>query len=215
MISISDVLEDIIKDSPFIEEGLSRGIINFSAYAREVQPIIEKKLYKNIKTGAIIMALKRISEKTKTRLQNKPEINLTDITVRSNLMEITFANSASLPNKQRQLLNELANQKDIFCTVSNGVRETTFIASIPARNIIKKIFVDESELANISYLSSITIRLPKENVEMPGLYYQILKRLAWENINIIEIISTNTELTIIFKTSDVDKAFSVLKELGS
>lgn len=211
MISISDCLEDIIKDSPFIEEGLNRGIINLSAYSREVKPVIEKRLFKDIKSGAIVMALKRISEKIKSRPQNRLEINLTDITVRSNLMEITFANSATLPDKQKQLLNELANQKDIFCTVSNGVRETTFIASASAESIIKKIFTAESELAKIDNLSSITIRLPKENVEMPGVYYQILKRLAWENINIVEIISTNTELTIIFKSVDVDKAFSVLK----
>lgn len=214
MISISDCLEDIIKDSPFIEEGLFRGIINFSAYAREIKPVIEKRLFKDIKSGAIVMALKRISEKIKTRPQNNPQINLTDITVRSNLMEITFANSTTLPDKQRQLLNTLADKKDIFCTFSEGVRETTFIASNSAQNVMKKIFASEIALARIDDLSSITIRLPKENVEIPGLYYQILKRLAWENINIIEIISTNTELTIIFRTEDIDKAFSVLKGLG-
>ncbi len=63
----------------------------------------------------------------------------------------------------------------------------------------------------ITNLSSITIRTPKEWVYTPGGDYAILKRLAWENINIVEILSTYTELTIIFDNKDVDKAFSVLK----
>ena len=213
MVSISDALEDIIKDSPFIEEGLSRGIINFSAFAREVQPQIEKKLYKSIKTGAIIMALKRISERISKNNSAKNKVILTDLTVRSNLIEVTFLNSATLADKQRQLLNELVDQKEVFCTFSEGVRETTFIASASCGKLINRTFATESLVESIDSLSSITIRLPKEIVETPGVYYKILKRLAWENINIIEVISTYTEITIVFRTQDIDKAFSVLKKI--
>ncbi len=214
MISVSDALEEILTTYPFIEEGLSRGIINYSAFAREVKPQIEKRLYKSVKPGAIIMALKRLSEKLSTnKINQNTNINLTDITVRSNLMEITFANSATFPDKQRQLLNELANQKDVFCTFSEGVRETTFIASISIEKLINHTFANEKMVNKINNLSSITIRLPIETIETPGVYYQILKRLAWENINVIEVISTYTEITIIFRTENVDKAFSVLKKI--
>ncbi len=214
MISIADALNDIIKSYPLIEDGLSRGLINYSAFAREVKPQIEKRLYKDIKEGAIVMALKRISEKLSKNVSQRKSLDLTDLTVRSNLSELTFLNSETLPEKTRKLFNDISSKRDIVCTLSEGIRETTFIVSSEIEDNLKRIFKDETLANEIENLSSITIRLPKEVVYIPGVYYQILKMLAWENINVIEVLSTYTELTVIVETKDVDRAFSVLKNLG-
>ncbi len=214
MISVSDALTEIIKSYPLIEEGLSRGIINYSAFAREIKPQIEKRLYKSVKEGAIVMALKRISENlAKNRSKKARPVNLTDLTVRSNLCELTFQNSDTLPDKTGTLFSKISNEKDILCTLSEGVRETTFIISSEIASKTKEIFKEETLIAQINNLSSISIRLPKEIVYIPGVYYQILKILAWENINIIEVLSTYTELTVIVESKDVDLAFSALKNL--
>lgn len=101
MISISDTLEEIIQNQPFIEEGLARGIVNLSAFAREIKPDIEKRLFKDIKEGAIVMALKRISERLSKNTLKLRQLSLTDLTVKSNLTEYTFKTSESLPDKQR------------------------------------------------------------------------------------------------------------------
>lgn len=215
MISISDALEEIIGNYPFIEEGLAKGIINYSAFAREIRPQIEKKLYKSIKEGAIVMALKRLSDSLDKKRKNIQKLNLTNLTVRSNLTEFTFLNSEALPDKQRGLFNQLAEKKDIFCAVSQGVRETTFIASLEASQMIERIFSSEILVAKIENLSSIAIHLPKEVVYIPGVYYQILKVLAWENINVIEVLSTYTELTVIVESKNVDQAFSALRKLST
>lgn len=214
MISAADALNDIIKSYPLIEEGLSKGIINYSALVREVKPQIEKRLYKSVKEGAIVMALKRISEQlNKEKSRQKIKLDLTNLTVRSNLTEFTFLNSESLADRQRELFNQLAPQKDIFCAISQGIRETTFIASPEAALVLEKIFSPETLIIKTKHLSSVTIHLPKESAKTPGVYYQILKMLAWERINVLEVISTYTELTIVFDNKDVDKAFSILKNL--
>lgn len=210
MISISDSLKEIISRYPLIEEGLSRGIINYSAFAREVKPQIEKRLYKTVKESAIVMSLKRISDGLPKKRSIRKSLNLTDLTVKSNLTEYTFTNSGSLADKQRKLFNQMAGKKDVFCAVSQGIRETTFITSAEASLAMEKIFAAETRIAKIAHLSSITIHLPEETVETPGIYYQILKMLAWNKINIVEVISTYTELTIVLNNKDVDRAFSVL-----
>ena len=46
----------------------------------------------------------------------------------------------------------------------------------------------------------------------PGLYYFILKELAWEGINIVEIVSTSHEFTLLVNDEDIDKAFLVIKK---
>lgn len=213
MISVSDALNDIIKSYPLIEEGLSRGIINYSAFARKVRPQIEKKLYKNVKEGAIVMALKRISERLNAKRDKNQSLDLTDLTVRSNLSELTFQNSETLPETTGLLFNSI-DRKDSLCTLSEGIRETTFIINSEIKPALLKIFKKEVLIAEINDLSSITIRLPKEVVYIPGVYYQVLKMLAWENINIIEVLSTYTELTVVVENKDVDRAFTVLKNLS-
>lgn len=215
MISIADALNEIIQKYPFIEEGLAKDLINYSAFAREVRPEIEKKLYKSAKEGAIVMALKRISDNLSKRNKKNQKLNLTNLTVKSNLTEFTFLNSESLADKQRTLFNQLADKKDIFCAVSQGVRETTFIADPEAALAIERVFVSENLVAKIDNLSSITIYLPKEVVYIPGVYYQVLKILSWEDINVIEVLSTYTELTIIVENKYVDQAFSALKKLDN
>lgn len=215
MISIADTLVDIIKSYPFIEEGLSEGIINYSAFTRKVKPQIEKKLYKSVKNGTIVMALKRISDKLIKQKSSKTTINLSDLTVRSNLSEYTFLNSDTLPEKIRLLFNNIGSKRDILCALSEGVRETTFIASSAYAGEIKKLFRSEAMVSGITNVSSITIRLPEETIYTPGVYYQILKRLAFENINVIEVLSTYSELTVILEMKDIDKAFSVLKNLNN
>lgn len=216
MISISDALNEIITNYPFVEKGLSKGIVNYSAFAREVKPQIEKRLLKSVKTGAIIMSLKRISDRlSKEKNKEDQNLNLTDLTVRSNLSELTFANSETFPEKTRLLLESVSNKRGVICTFSEGIRETTFIMSAEIMADAKRIFKGETLVSNINNLSSITIRLPEEVVYIPGIYYCILKMLAWENINIIEVLSTYTELTIILENKDVDRAFTSLKNLDN
>lgn len=214
MITIPEIVEKIIKKSSFLEEGLSKKIINLSALSRIIKPEIEKELYKKVENGAIIMALKRLSN----RLDHKSNIkkifiNAPDIIVRSNLIEYTLANSQSLIPKHQKLLEIINRQKEFFSTITEGVFETTLIVSLELESAIKKIYQDEKVIFKVNNLSSITIRLPKENIDLSGVYYFILKPLAWEGINIIEVVSTTHEITLIFGEKDIDRAFLNLKNL--
>ena len=56
MLTIPEVVEKLIKRSPFLSESLAQGIINISALARNIKPEIEKEVQKNIQTGALVMA---------------------------------------------------------------------------------------------------------------------------------------------------------------
>jgi hypothetical protein len=70
-------------------------------------------------------------------------------------------------------------------------------------------------LAQKGGLSSVTIRLPKNNTEVSGVYYFLLKNLAWAGINVCEIISTSNEVSIIVSEQDVPRAFPILMNLKS
>lgn len=216
MISTAEVVQSIVKTSPLLEDGLGRGIISYSALARYIRPQIEKKLLKPVSRGAIVMALKRVSKDLKRKQQKiSRAMNLSGITVRSNLTELTYANSDTIADKPKQVFMISEKRKDVFCTLSQGVRETMIVAGEEIEDEIKNIFKKERLLASISNISAITILLNKEAIHTQGVYYSVLKILAWNNINIIDVISTYSELTIMFENKDIDKAFAALRNYSS
>ena len=213
MITVSQAIEEQIKDSPFIEEALCQALINLSSLARKLKPQIEKKLVKDVQNGAIVMALKRLEVKLKDKQSPlKPILdNLGDITVRSNICEFTFENSSTLLKNQAQLLLRIIDSKNTFLAITDGVFETTIFASLNLKQLIEEVYKEEKLKTKQENLSSITIVIPEEATYVPGVYYSILKKLAWEGINFIEVVSSYTELTIFLESKNIDRAFSALK----
>jgi len=216
MSNIGKITEDIINRSPFLRESLTEELINVSALARKIKPEIEDIVKKEIKEGAIIMAIKRMSPGYYHRINLKIKnvmSTLGDFLVRSDLEVFTFENSETLTLRQSELMKSLNDDKDAFYTYCRGVNESTVITSTSVSDKIREIFKKEKLKSHTSDLASITIKLPKVNTEISGIYYYILKHLAWEGINIVEVVSTANEFTAVVKSEDIDSAFSVLMQL--
>lgn len=212
MITVPKIVANIIKQTPFLEEALSLKIINLSSLAKKIQPQIQKKLLKDIQKGAIVMSLKRIEDKIQSHSLNLTDsVLVSDLTVRTQLTEFTFTNSSNLMEDQERIIEIANKERGSFVTFTHGVFETTFIISSDLEEEVEKIFQKEKLIFKLSNLSAVTIMLPKKAIQQPGVYYQILKKLAWENINIVEVISSMSELTIILDNNNIDKAFSALK----
>ncbi len=218
MKTISSVVENYIKTKPFLLNALSQGIINLTSLARTITDELEEELGKDVKQGAVIMALKRLSEDLDFKVNHKITKvlkNIGEITVRSSLTDYTFLISDTILNKQADLISDIDSHSDIFYTSSRGVNETNIVVSDSISHLIEKHFKGEKLTQKLDNLASITVKLPKENTSVPGIYYFIFQRLAWEGIVIYEVISTSNEFTILVDDEIVDKAFKVIKDLKS
>ena len=215
MRTISSAVEDYIKSKPFLISALSQGIINLTSLSRIIKSDIEVSLKKEVKYGAIVMALKRLSSELEFRTTFKiVKIikDIGDITVRSSLVDYNFKVSDTLLSNQAKLLAKVDNNDD-FYTSSRGVNECNIVVSGNLISLVEDVLKNEILLSKQENLSSISIKLPSENVSIPGVYYFVFQRLSWEGINIYEVISTSNEFTILVNEDQVDKAFKVIKDL--
>ena len=202
MVSISHVVEDIVKHRPYLSESLAAGIINVSSLARQLQPDVERALQKGVNTGAIVMALNRLAPYLQVREQvqlNKLLSNMGDIILRSSLCDYTFKNSPTLLDCHIEVLKNLVKNDEIFYTMEE---------------LIADYFKDELCLFKKNGLSSVTLKLPKGNSMQAGFYYTIMKELSWEGINLTEVISSTNEFTVVVDNALIDKTFVVLKNIG-
>tara|TARA_B100000780_G_scaffold271284_1_gene232061 strand:- start:96 stop:755 length:660 start_codon:yes stop_codon:yes gene_type:complete len=216
MKTISSVVEDYIKTKPFLSTALSQGIINLTSLSRQIQPEIEAILQKEARSGAIVMALKRISDNMEflsTHKIVKVLKGIGDITVRSSLSDYSFKISDTLLSAQASFLAQVNDNKEAFYTSSRGVSESNIVISDNMSHLVDVYFKNEFLLEKSENLSSVTIKLPTENVDIPGIYYFIFQRLSWEGVNIRQVISTSNEFTILVGEDDVNTAFKVIKDL--
>ena len=216
MKTISSVVEDYIKTKPFLSTALSQGIINLTSLSRIIKPDIEKILKKNAKNGAIVMSLKRISDNMEfvsTHKIIKTLNKIGDITVRSSLLDYNFKISSTFLASQAKFLTEINDNKESFYTSSRGVSECNIVISSNLKSFLEKCFEKEFLVNKYKNLSSVSIKLPNENVSIPGIYYFIFQRLSWEGVNIREVISTSNEFTILVDEDYVNIAFKVIKDL--
>jgi hypothetical protein len=216
MSSISKITEEIINRSPFLREAMTENLINVSALARKIIPEVEKMTNKEIKEGAIVMAIKRMTPGVYHKLDIKIKKvigGIGDFLVRSDLVDFTFENSESLRDCQNELIKYTQNDKDSFFALCKGITETTYILNTKYADDVKRIFAKENSKGHNTDLSSITVKLPETNTETFGVYYYIMKHLAWDGINIEQVVSTANEFTVIVDSSDIDDAFKILMQL--
>ncbi len=216
MTSIPVVVETIVRKQPFLEYALLEGIVNLSALARWLRPEVERQAGRPVNEGAIMMALKRMGSRLEllSNMRFRRVIgHLGDVVVRSNLADLTYRNSPSLFRCQARLLEHVHESKEAFCTFSQGVGETAIVLSHSLVAAAEEIFRDERQVAKSDSLSSITLKLPAENSLYPGVYYYIFKELAWDNINMVELISTTNEFTVVVHDDDIHRAFTILMDV--
>ncbi len=215
MITVPEATKKIVERSRYLTEAMSKDLINLSSLARYIKPEVEDILIKKVSEASILMALKRLSEDIKpptfTNIFKSPP----DMIVRSNLFELVIANSDTLAKKHAEIVSICGKDKRYFFAMTQGVLETGLIASSDLYEQIKQIVREEKIIGEFNHLSAITIRLPEQNIETPGVYYYFLKSLAWDNVNIIEILSTYLEATLIFEEKEINKAFGILKSIFS
>ncbi len=216
MKTIPEVVEKIILEKPFLHEALAEGLVNVSALARKIQPEIQSYLSTPAGIPAISMAIKRMDFTINAKISLKMTRvvgGMGDIIVRSDLSSFTYQNSGDLGKRRSELMKLIRDHNDVFCTISQGVFETNFVISEKIEQEFKDIFKGAHQLYKKENLASLTVKLPSENTELPGLYYFFFKNLTWKGINILEVISTTNEFTVIVDTKDIDVTFSTIKGL--
>ncbi|PZD78451.1 hypothetical protein [Mesonia sp. K7] len=216
MKTISQCVEEILSNQSFLEEALSRKIINYSALAEDLQSTISQMLRKEVQTGAIMMALRRCNSPAGVSNSAKVKESLRrlgDITVRSNICAFTYQNSDSLIQSNAMMLEKIDDIHHLFYAFTRGIAESNLMISGSKKDLVEDNFNQEKLIHFRGNLSAVSIKLPQDNYKITGLYYQIFKNLAWNGIAVYDVVSTTNEFIALVNDEVVDKAFSVIKGL--
>ena len=100
--------------------------------------------------------------------------------------------------------------EDVFSLVS-GQYELTVITSSAYEKSFLAALKGEKILHVERDLSLLYLRFPSDVLYTPGFFDRILRELAWEDINVFELVSTLNELILVLKSKDAARAYDLLR----
>jgi aspartokinase len=214
MVTVSYLVKAEIEGKPLLQETLRQGIINYAALAEKLKPRIERELGRPAKESAIIMALRRHAEQLNEKKLHKKVIALSsEIIMKTNLIDISVYKSPQLFKKLEQLYRTVSYEKGDTLNIIHGNYEVSIITNNRYKDKVLTILKEEKMLNIEEHLVSLSLQMNKEFLYTPGVLFTVIRKLAWENINIFEVISTATEMTFILNEKDTTRAYNLLQEL--
>lgn len=209
MITIAKRVEELVERWPMLKQGLELDLLNTSAVARYIKPEVENEVGEKVSEAAVLMALRRYEVKERDTQIQQPKDYLGDISVRSDLIDLTYLNSPTLPRKLARIAHGLAPHH--YFTTSRGLLQTSVIVHQEHARSVAEALINEHLEAQSEDLTAITLHLKKGHDNISGILAFPLQLLAWRGLTVVEVVSTYDELNIILYDKDVEKAFSTLK----
>ena len=215
MPTVAHLVQSYVRELPHLEQFIERDLVSFHRLARYLRPRLESDLGKEIDEGAVVMALSRLRDKMGERRaeqQSNPMWGNIQLSMREGAVEIDVKkgpNSEDATHRLRSLLD--GSPDDIFNIVS-GQYEITLIASAKYEKKFLKALDGENVIHIERDLSFLYLRFPQEVLYEPGFYERVLSELAWENINVFELVSTINELILVLKSKDAARAYDLLRK---
>lgn len=213
MVTISHLVKKIIKDKPFLQEALSKKIISYGNLAEQLKPKIEEELEKKVKHSAIVMALRRYSDELKAHKAVKKFDYSSEIVMKTNICDFAVVKSNTLLTKLKSLYSLVDFDKGDVLNIILGNYEVSIVISEKYKDKLTMFLKGEKILNKETNLVALAISFSGDFFNTPGVIFSVVRRLAWENINIFEIVSTMTELTLIIPKKDSMRAYDALQDL--
>jgi hypothetical protein len=213
MVTISGVVNNIMNNQIFLQEALKKEIVSYNKLAKTLKPKIEKKLNKKIQNNAVVMALRRYNCKQIKKQNNISNCYFKETLLKSNLCYIILEESSSSLNKIQSIYNKIQNKKSTMFIIIHGNYEIGVITNISNKKKILNKLKDEKILIIVEDLVAVSFVYTDDFLFTPCIIYNVIRLIAWENINIINMTFTLRELNIVVLEKDALRTYEVLENL--
>ncbi len=216
MVTVSHLVKKAVSENSFLLEAMSKELVSYGNLAEQLKPEIEKELGKKVKDSAVVMALRRYGEELQSFDKKIRKFRFQgEILMRTNIMDFNVVKSSSLLNKIKNIYNLVDFWRGDTLNIILGSNEVSIVTNEKYKEKLSNFLKGEKVLNKKFDLVALAVVFEGGSfLTTPGVVFTAIRKLAWENINIFEIVSTMTELTFILGKKDSMKAYNVLQELA-
>lgn len=210
MIKIQDIVEEIVLSDEEALYALSKGFMNLSAYAKDIQKEVEDKTYKEVKSTGIVVALSRFKKGLKNIDPLHQEVKINNVTIKSPLTEIVFEKTPFLLGKLSSVYEKIKTGNDDFLAMTLSTNEITVICSDRIKANVLNLFKEQPRIKQTG-LASIGLSIDPKYYKLPNVTFSLLRKIAQKKIVLAETITTHTEIIFIFHQKDLAAVADLFK----
>lgn len=209
--NVSRAVKEIVLNDIFLQASIRGQYCNYSAIARRIKPLIDKKVGYDTDIQSIVTALKRLKSSLSFSPKNvKMVLADSNLSVKTGVAKITVEKTRTTTIKFSELIRKYISS---IIHVSIGSTAITIIMDEMYAENALELFEKSTILENKRNLAAILVTSTPEITDVPGCAISIYERLFSSGINIEDTTSSYTDTIIILKNEDVGKAFETLNEL--
>ena len=213
MVTISHIVQDILNKHVFLQEAVNHGIVSYNKLAESIKPEIEAELGKKVKNNAVVMALRRYSDKLEKKQHQLTFNYFRETLLKTDVCYIILEESSTSIDKIQSIYNEIDFKRGGIINIIQGNYEVGIITNQRSKEKLLDLLSDEKILNVLEDLVVISLTYSKDYIFTPGVLYNVLRFLAWDNINIVGIIMTQKELSLVVSRKDTVRCYNVLDKL--
>jgi hypothetical protein len=207
--NIAKATKEYIEEHPYEKDCLMKGLINYSALARKISEEIKSE--KKASFDAIMVALRRLSEKNAPASDNEKQIRLLlkegKFEIKNKVSALIFDERATIDNIIYS--SERALEKGTNFHIIQGTKSTTIITDDEyASEISEKL--RPYLLKERQSLIQITHKCSEKVEETNGFLNHITGIFSENGVNIYEALSSWTDTIFLIDQNDGSKIFSIL-----
>jgi aspartokinase len=213
IVTISHVVQNILNKQVFLQEAINHGIVSFNKLAGNIKPVIEKELNKKVKHNAIVMALRRYTEKLETKKDKIAFNYFRETLLRTDICYFVIEESETTVRTIQRLYDVINFKHGGIFNLTQGNYEISIITNQRYKDRFLDILNEENILKVVDNLVVISLTYSKDFSSTPGLLYNVSRFIAWENINIYNVINTPKELAFIISKKDAMNCYNTLERM--
>jgi len=205
-------VESIINGNFYFEFGMQNRILNLTQLARLIKPLVCKRLDKEVEISSIKMALSRLQIQIKDKIIPH-KLLVEEVSIKKNLCSLTLYKTRENQESVSKFQN-YCSQKEKFFTRSESNKE---IAITFSQDLILEL--SRYNLQNFKFiqkdLGAVLVSIPVEYINIKGVFQFFIQKITMQNINLVEIGSTYTELIFYMHEKDLSLAANTFLDLQS
>ena len=213
-LSVNDAVREALEVYGFLRLPISMGVVNFSALARQIRPVVEKKLQRKVELGAIIIAVQRQTERIEKASDSRDlleAIARTKLRIRTNHYLVNLRQSPHVKEELVRFYNKINEHSSERMYV---VARTEEITVILGKGLFEKLMSRLQEAGKpieiIKNRALISLVLTKKARDTPGYLTYFLNELAAYNVNLDLIFTTRNVDTFVISDADASLAYDRL-----
>ncbi|PIW37371.1 MAG: hypothetical protein COW24_00330 [Candidatus Kerfeldbacteria bacterium CG15_BIG_FIL_POST_REV_8_21_14_020_45_12] len=212
MRTVSTIVRDILTKSEVAQLALQEGYLNLSAYAEHIHAEVEERTMKPVRLGTITVALSRLKLEIKITNNPLPRRRLEQLVVQSDMVHLVYDKTPKTLQNLAKLYRNQSLVEPVLFTVVIGANDVGFYVHSEQLPALRRVYSKRQPTIEQSGLTAVIIRF-RPTARAQESWSQILRRVLASNVSICGLTTSEHEITVFVKESELDTALFQLNHL--